>query len=161
MVESLNNSPIRHTAFGIWIAEVLERGMAKGDAAVPGIVQPEVVAARARGLDPARLAIMPDDRVAHADNDKHKADSMVLSREQYKGLAAGFARPEAVYWDARHNNALYVLPDPDLEWCVVLPLYMPSNNKSAVKKLGRFDGVATTYRTRRDALLGRILEKIR
>lgn len=161
VVEALNNAPSRQAAFGLWVAEALERGRSRGEAAVLGIVQPEVVdAAKARGLNPARLAVMTDERVRHADREAHQGKGVSLSREQYQGLAAGFGSPEAVYWDARHSNALYVLPDPDPDWCVLLPLYMPSSNKNAVKKLGSFDGVTTAYRARRSDLQGRKLEKI-
>lgn len=162
VVEALNSASARHAAFGVWITGVLERGQARGDAAVLGIVRPEVVeAARARGLNPARLAVMTDDRVRHADREAHQNKGTALSTKQYRDLAAGFAQPEAIYWDARHNNALYVLPDPDPDWCVLLPLYMPSRSKSAAKKLGRFDGTATAYRARRSDLLGRRMEQIK
>lgn len=66
--------------------------MTQGGAAVLGIVQPEVNAAKARGLNPARLAVMTDERVGHADREAHQGKGVNLSREQYQGLAAAFCR---------------------------------------------------------------------
>lgn len=161
VVEALNNAPARQQAFGLWILKSLKEGKTSGDAAVLGIVQPEVAAAAvARGLEPARLAVMTDDRVRHADSEGHRADGIALSVEQYRGLAAGFARPEAIYWDRQKDNALYVLPDDDPEWCILLPLNMPSKEKSAVKKLGSFDGIVTAYRGLRTVLYSKSLEVI-
>ena len=47
------------------------------------------------------------------------------------------------------GNALYVFPDDDPDWCVIMPLNMPTRDKKAVKRHGRLDGVATAYRWKR------------
>ena len=73
----------------------------------------------------------------------------ILTDAQKEALAKNFADPEAVYWDVSHNNALYVFPDPDPEWCVIMPLSMPSGDTRAMKKIGKYDGVATAYREKR------------
>lgn len=92
---------------------------------------------------------MTDKKAVHVDRGIHQEVGKALSLEQYKALAKNFADPEAVYWDVSHNNALYVFPDPDPEWCVIMPLSMPSGDTRAMKKIGKYDGVATAYREKR------------
>ena len=59
VVQAINNAPARHAAFGLWIEEKLASKWKTGDAVVVGLVQPEVVAAaKAAGLDPARIAVV-------------------------------------------------------------------------------------------------------
>ena len=151
------NAPARHAAFGLWIEEKLASKWKTGDAVVVGLVQPEVVAAaKAAGLDPARIAVMTDDKLGHSKRQVHQEAGTALSVEQYKGLAESFSRPEAIYWDSEHGNALYVLPDPDPDWCVLLPLNMPSKEEKRMKKMGRHDGFATAYRATRQSIRDRI-----
>lgn len=157
VVQAINNAPARHAAFGLWIEEKLASKWKTGDAVVVGLVQPEVVAAaKAAGLDPARIAVMTDDKLGHSKRQVHQEAGTVLSVEQYKGLAESFSRPEAIYWDSEHGNALYVLPDPDPDWCVLLPLNMPSKEEKRMKKMGRHDGFATAYRATRQSIRDRI-----
>ncbi len=157
VVQTINNAPARHAAFGLWIEEKLASKWKTGDAVVVGLVQPEVVAAaKAAGLDPARIAVMTDDKLGHSKRQVHQEAGTALSVEQYKGLAESFSRPEAIYWDSEHGNALYVLPDPDPDWCVLLPLNMPSKEEKRMKKMGRHDGFATAYRATRQSIRDRI-----
>ena len=160
VVQAINDSEARHQAFALWIAQAL-RSHARGDAAVLGLVQPEVIKkAESEGLNPARVAVITDSKVAHADRDVHRKKGIALSEDQHKNLAKDFSNPEAVYWDKKQKNALYVFPDDDPAWCVVMPVNMPSNEKNAKKKLGRYDGVATAYRARRSDLGSMELERI-
>lgn len=157
VVQAINDAPARHAAFVLWIEEKLASKWKTGDAVVMGLVQPEVVAAaKSAGLDPARIAVMTDDKLGHSKRQVHKEAGTALSVEQYKGLAESFSRPEAIYWDSEHGNALYVLPDPDPDWCVLLPLNMPSKEEKRVKKMGRYDGIATAYRATRQSIRDRI-----
>ena len=157
VVQTINNAPARHAAFGLWIEEKLASKWKTGDAVVVGLVQPEVVAAaKAAGLDPARIAVMTDDKLGHSKRQVHQEAGTALSVEQYKGLAESFSRPEAIYWDSEHGNALYGLPDPDPDWCVLLPLNMPSKEEKRMKKMGRHDGFATAYRATRQSIRDRI-----
>lgn len=157
VVQAINNAPARHAAFGLWIEEKLASKWKTGDAVVVGLVQPEVVAAaKAAGLDPARIAVMTDDKLGHSKRQVHQEAGTALSVEQYKGIAESFSRPEAIYWDSEHGNALYVLPDPDPDWCVLLPLNMPSKEEKCMKKMGRHDGFATAYRATRQSIKDRI-----
>ena len=157
VVQAINNAPARHAAFGLWIEEKLASKWKTGDAVVVGLVQPEVVAAaKAAGLDPARIAVMTDDKLGHSKRQVHQEAGTALSVEQYKGIAESFSRPEAIYWDSEHGNALYVLPDPDPDWCVLLPLNMPSTEEKRMKKMGRHDGFATAYRATRQSIKDRI-----
>ena len=157
VVQAINNAPARHAAFGLWIEEKLASKWKTGDAVVVGLVQPEVVAAaKAAGLDPARIAVMTDDKLGHSKRQVHQEAGTALSVEQYKGIAESFSRPEAIYWDSEHGNALYVLPVPDPDWCVLLPLNMPSKEEKRMKKMGRHDGFATAYRATRQSIKDRI-----
>lgn len=157
VVQAINDAPARHAAFGLWIEEKLASKWKTGDAVVVGLVQPEVVAAaKAAGLDPARIAVMTDDKLGHSKRQVHQEAGTALSVEQYKGVAESFSRPEAIYWDSEHGNALYVLPDTDPDWCVLLPLNMPSKEEKRMKKMGRHDGFATAYRATRQSIRDRI-----
>ena len=156
VVQTINNAPARHAAFALWIEEKLTSRRKTGEAAVVGLVQPEVIAAaRKAGIEPARIAIMTDEKVLHADRTVHQRSGKALSVEQYKALARLFAAPEAVYWDDTHKNALYVFPDDNPDWCIVMPLNMPNKDKKSVKKHGHLDGLATAYRVQRGALTTR------
>lgn len=147
VVQAINNAPARHAAFGLWIEEKLASKWKTGDAVVVGLVQPEVVAAaKAAGRDPSRIVVMTDEKVIHADRPAHSESGKALSVEEYKKIAELFAKPEAVYWDTAHDNALYVLPDVDPDWCIAMPVNMPVTDKKAVKRHGRLDGLATVYR---------------
>lgn len=147
VVQAMNNAPARQAAFAQHITEMLTTKQKTGRAIVVGLVQVEVIAAaQAAGLNPARIAIMTDEKVIHMDREVHKKDEKTLNLEQYQSLARNFANPEAVYWDRAHDNALYVFADPDPEWCVIMPLDMPLKDKKAIKRHGRLDGLATVYR---------------
>lgn len=153
VVQAINNSEARQKSFGIWIADKLRDKHPRGDAAVLGLVQPEVVAkAVSEGLDPARIAVMTDYRVRHSEKGGHHEDGIALSENQYMDLAKNFANPEAVYWIKEDGSALYVFPDPDPEWCVLVVLTMPSRERSAVKRVGKYDGISTAYRQKRRVL---------
>lgn len=161
VVQAINDSEARHQAFALWIAQAL-RSHARGDAAVLGLVQPEVIKkAVSEGFEPARVAAMTDYRVKHADSEGHKADGAALSEDQYKSLAANFAKPEAIYWLPDSNCALYILPDPNPDYCVFMFLSLPAREKNAMKKIGRYDGVITAYRKERMALMDTRKERLK
>lgn len=161
VIQYMNNSKARQAAFATWALAALARKHASGEAAVLGLVQPQVVEkAMAEGLDPARIAVMTDYRLKHADSEGHRADGIALPAERYGELAPGFASPEAIYWDREKKNAVYILPDADSEWCVLLILNLPAK-EAARKKLGRYDGIVTFYRERREALRARKLERLK
>lgn len=162
VVQAMNNAPARQAAFAGRVRQLLREQRKTGAAVVVGFVQPEVVAAAvAAGLEPARIAVMTDEKILHAGRRVHEEKGTAPTTQQYLTLARHFADPEAVYWDATHRNALYVFPDADPEWCLIMPLTMPTNDKKTAKRHGRLDGVATLYRQPRSYLArGRLLERL-
>lgn len=161
VVQAINDSEARHQAFALWIAQAL-RNHARGDAAVLGLVQPEVIKkAENEGLNPARVAVVTDSRIKHSLGGGHEEDGINLSEDQFKNLAANFANPEAIYWQKEKNGAVYVFPDPEPGWCVFMVLNTPSRESGAMKSLGKFDGLVTVFRKKREELKALRLERIK
>lgn len=150
VVQAINNAPARHAAFGLWIRDRLAVGHKQGEAAVVGLVPEKVVKyAKGQGLTPARIAIMTDERVPHIDSDDHHEKGIALSQKECEEIARRFSKAEAAYWNKNKKNVLFVLTADDPDWCILLPVVMPSGDKKAIKRHGRFDGFATAYRQER------------
>lgn len=109
-VQSLNNSDLRQEAFASWVENALaNKTRAMGSAQTLGIMD-EVVAdfVRSKGVEPARVIVMTDRSLLHADRGKHLGAT--LTAEEYQSLPALLANPEAVLWDAQHENLLFIGP---------------------------------------------------
>lgn len=161
--QAVNNSRARQEGFAAAVREWQRDGTARKRAAILGVMgRQELLFARARGADAGGVVVFADDRLQHAGRGVHQAKGTAVPDSVYPRLAALFARPEAVYWDATHKNLLYVFPDPEEGWCRIMPVNVPGTDKKTRRKLGKYDGVATLYRTPRIHLgANRKLQKIR
>lgn len=160
---AINGSPARQEGFAAVVERWQEDKAVRKRTAILGLMDwRELTHVRAGGADASGVIVFSDDRLRHAGRDVHQTRGSAVPDAVYPQLAAIFARPEAVYWDAAHGNLLYVFPDPEEGWCRIMPVNVPGTDKRQQKKLGRHDGVASFYRVRRNELFnGRNLQKIR
>ena len=161
--QAFNNSTARHEGFAAVVEGWQKDKVIRKRTAILGLMHgQELLHARARGADASGVVVFADDRLQHAGRGVHQDKGTAVPDDTYPQLAALFARPEAVYWDAAHDNLLYVFPDPEDGWCRIMPVNVPGTDKKKQKKLGRHDGVASFYRLERSNLhRGRKLQKIR
>ena len=161
--QAVNNSAARHEGFAAVVEGWQKDKVIRKRAAILGIMGwQELLHARAQGADAGGVVVFADDRRHHAGRGVHQTKGTAVPDAIYPQLAALFSRPEAVYWDEAHENLLYVFPDPEEGWCRIMPVNVPGTDKKTRRKLGKYDGVATLYRTRRVHLgANRKLRKIR
>lgn len=115
VVQSLNNSPARQLAFSLWARRVTEAKRAGNGVQSLGFMSESVadaVAART-GNVPSRLLAMSEKNLMHVDSDKHQRTGVALSPDDIQQLPTLMAHPQAVLWDKRHNNLLYVVATKD------------------------------------------------
>ena len=125
VVQTINDSPARHAAFGLWIEEKLASKWKTGDAVVVGLVQPEVVAAaKAAGRDPSRIVVMTDEKViryrcnggygfwqqAVCCTDDLTAANFQLALEAMQGFKADGGRPLGLGFGGKAGTLLVVPP---------------------------------------------------
>lgn len=134
-VQALNNAPERHKAFAGWVEAVRQRGALNDQlnqkdltqaqradivqqlkqrvvdkAQTLGFVSESVARYVAqKGKIPARVLVMSEQNLLHADSARHRNDGVALTKAEYQRLPEMLANPEAVLWDKTHNNLLYVV----------------------------------------------------
>lgn len=115
VVKEMNNSPERQLAFRNWAEGVMAKRRAGNDIRTLGFMSESVAdAVTARtGEPPARLLAMSEKNLLHADSDKHHLTGVALQADDLALLPSLLARPEAVLWDKRHNNLLYLISTKD------------------------------------------------
>ncbi|MCS6259049.1 phage head morphogenesis protein [Shewanella baltica] len=119
-IQALNNSPLRHAQFAQWTDEVLaanpgqKRRPGLGVQAL-GFMTPSIQAAVTTrlGREPTALLAIGEKQLVHADSARHIAEGVALSRDEYQQLPQMLAEPEAVLWDSKNQNLLYVYPAAD------------------------------------------------
>lgn len=148
--QALNNSPERASGWMDRVDAIFDaRGMEPRPGAgnggfVLGFVDEEVADFARRmapGAEPARVLVMPDKRLWHADSPEHIAEGIALTREQYAMLPGIVARPDAVYWDIEHRDLAYVrrLVDGSV-------IFVPVSPGWEAKKIGAIDAAVNAYR---------------
>lgn len=115
VVKEMNNSPERQLAFYNWAKGIMDTRRGGNDIRTLGFMSESVAdAVTARtGEPPARLLAMNGKNVLHADSLKHQADAIALSPDDLALLPSLLTHPEAVLWDKRHNNLLYLITTKD------------------------------------------------
>lgn len=127
VIQQINNNPARHRAFALWAERVLDRHRPGHDARVVGLLDDEVarwVKARS-GVAPARILVIGEKQLVHADSARHHRQGTAPSRAQLLNLPRLFSRAEAVLWDKQNENLLYVFAvenDRALKWVVEAPM---------------------------------------
>lgn len=111
VIQSLNNSPLRHAQFAQWVDDVLGRRRAGHRLASLGFLSEGLAkAVQARtGKAPSRLLVIGEKQLMHADSQKHQDSGIALAMETYRALPRLMANPQAVLWDKVNRNLVYVL----------------------------------------------------
>jgi len=116
-VQALNNSELRQKQFAHWVDEVLAKRRAGHSVQTLGFLDESIaqqVALFTRQA-PARVLVINEKQLIHADSKKHHTKGIALTPEQYHNLPQIIANPEAVLWDKKHQNLLYVVSSEDDE----------------------------------------------
>jgi hypothetical protein len=93
------------------------------------------------GGEAARVLVLPEKRLVHADSAKHQQGEITLTLEEYQSLPAIIANPDAVYWDTKHSNLVYVATEPSGG-----VIYVPVDADGKVRHHGKLDAVVNAYR---------------
>ncbi len=151
-IQAINDSPARHAAFADWVSQVLARRLPIGEAQTVGIMDETVAAfVRGKGLNPAQVITLSDRSLIHADRPLHQDKGVALTPTEYQALPSLIANPQAVLWDVRHQNVIYV----------GMPAQGDKSNKVAValsyklKKKGVVDEIVNAYKVDPNALKDR------
>lgn len=120
-VQALNNAPERQAQWSSWVGAVLPQRGAGHSVQTLTIMSEDVADfSRAHGVEPSRLLVMNEKGLAHANSDKHVDEGVALSLAEYEQLPVWLAAPNvAVYWDRRHGNLLYAIPQAGGETLLV------------------------------------------
>lgn len=142
-VQAINNSELRHQAFAGWVGRALARRRAGHEAQVLGFVDEDIAdfARLQSGEDPARVLVLPEKRLLHADSQKHHIGGIALSLAEYQRLPEIVANPDAVYWDKLYGSLAYVADDGAGGL-----IYVPVEAMRKVKRLGQLDILVNAYR---------------
>ncbi|MDQ7012198.1 MAG: phage minor head protein, partial [Mariprofundaceae bacterium] len=91
-IQAINNSEVRHALFASWVDQVLNERVARSSAQVVGLMDDEIAAAvRARGKEPARVMVVRDRELLHADRKLHHDQGVALSPDEWAMLPEGIA----------------------------------------------------------------------
>lgn len=142
--QALNNSPQRLAVYRDWVARTLDLATPGNTAQVIGFVDEPVADFMRRAkptADPVRVVGINEKRLVHADTAKHQEDGIALNRDQYLALPGIVSAPDAVYFDATHQNFVFVreLADGGV-------IYAALDVADTVKKVGTIDAVVNAYR---------------
>lgn len=143
-VQAINNSELRHQVFANWVSDALTKRAPGHDVQVVGFVS-EAIAdftkTNSGSVEAARVLVLPEKRLVHADSAKHQAGGITLTLEEYQSLPAIIANPDAVYWDKLHQNLVYVATDRNGGM-----IYVPVDAAANVKHHGKLDAMVNAYR---------------
>lgn len=141
-VQALNNSQLRRSVFDGWVDDVLHGASLAAPAQVAGLVDENVADfARAQGIEPMRVLVVPKRALLHADDRRHHEAGIALSAADFKRLPAVIADRDAVYWDTKHKNLVYAAAAGRDE---VLFVAVTANYN--VKRVGRLDAAVTAFK---------------
>lgn len=110
VIQTLNDNPARQQAFADWVTQTLSARRPGHGVASVGIMTNEIAeqVAMRTGVQPARLMVMGEKQLVHADSTKHQQMGVTLTDAEYQQLPVMLAKPDAVLWDTGHRNLLYV-----------------------------------------------------
>ncbi|WP_165079115.1 MULTISPECIES: phage minor head protein [unclassified Desulfovibrio] len=152
---ALDTSPVMRKAYEDAVARVLDTKRTQGVNIYAGTLTPEAARAlRAVGVDAPDVLVFPDERVAHANSEKHHEAGMALSREQFLKLPAMLRHMEWLFWDKGKQTPVYIIPDTDPEWVLVVPVELPGNRERKAPGLGV---IVNAYRMPKKKVEGRQL----
>jgi uncharacterized protein with gpF-like domain len=143
-IQAINNSELRHQVFAKWVDDALTKRAPGHDAQVVGFVS-EAIADFSKkhngGQDAARVLVLPEKKLLHADSQKHQQEGIALTQEELQSLPQIIAKPDALYWDTNHKTLVYVQRLTSGE-----VIYVPVDTNYTVVKHGKLDAVLNAYR---------------
>lgn len=152
---ALDGSPVMRKAYEDAVARVLDTKRTQGVNIYAGTLTPEATSAlRAVGVDAPDVLVFPDERVAHADREKHHNVGMAPSREQFLKLPAMLRHMEWLYWNRQKKALNYIIPDDEPGWCLVVPVELPGNPGRKADGLGV---IINAYRMERKKIEGQLV----
>lgn len=109
-VQTLNNSPARQLDFALFVNRIITSRRAGHIVQTVGFMDEDIAqqVSDRTGTPPARMMVMGEKQILHADSDKHHDTGVALTPQEYAALPAIVAHPTAVLWDKANNNLLYV-----------------------------------------------------
>jgi SPP1 gp7 family putative phage head morphogenesis protein len=143
LVQSLNNSELRHSQYASWASKTLDARLPGNTVQALGFMTPNIQQAVTQrlGREPTALLAIGEKQLIHADSIKHRKAGTALSKAQLLLLPAMLASPEAVLWDSVNQNLLYIYPDSgDSKIKIVI------NTGWNMKKQQPLDTVINTYK---------------
>lgn len=112
LIQSLNNSSLRHEQFATWANEVIKKRRPGHRVQAIGFM-PEAVStavALRTGIEPSRLLVISEKQLIHADSNKHRTTGVALSTEELLQLPAMINNPQAVLLEKKSGDLLFVYP---------------------------------------------------
>lgn len=85
------------------------------------------------GKNPARLFVISEKNLAHANSNRHIEHGVALSLAEYQSLPKAISKPKAVLWDYKNSNLLYIIDSEKSTYKVVINA--PYNLKGSSDKL--------------------------
>lgn len=114
LIQTLNNSPLRHQQFADWVDAVQEHGAGQGVQTLGFMPETVATAVTARlGTEPSRLMVVGEQQLLDAASHKHRPDDLVLTPDEFKRLPQMIQQPEAVLWEADNQVLLLIYPAED------------------------------------------------
>jgi len=115
VVQSLNNSRERQLSFSLWAKKLLDTRRAGHGVQTLGFMSEATAqAVKARtGSEASRLLVMSEKSLMHTDSPKHHDTGVALTPEDVQLLPSLMANPQAILWDKRHHNLLYIVTSRD------------------------------------------------
>ncbi|MCX9038873.1 phage minor head protein [Citrobacter portucalensis] len=111
VIQSLNNSRERQLAFSVWAGRVITTRRAGNAVQTLGFMTESIANSvlQRTGNAPARLLVMSEKNLLHADSTKHQKTGVALLPDDLKLLPTLIAAPQAVLWDKVHSNLIYLV----------------------------------------------------
>jgi SPP1 gp7 family putative phage head morphogenesis protein len=143
-IQALNNSELRHQAFATWITNTLAKRQAGHGVQTLGFLDENLAkSVIAKGFaTPSRVLVINEKNVLHADSKKHQDKGIALNQTEYQQLPKMLAQPQAVLWDNKHNNLLFIYPSENNN-----KIKMVVNAPYGIKKLNdKLDVLINAYK---------------
>ena len=163
VIQAMNNSPERQAQFMEWADQVLDKRR-PGNGVQTLAFMPENIhsaVTTSLGVEAARLMVISEKGLVHADSKKHQVSGVALSRSELEAVIKRVGEPEAVLKELNHsgegNDVLLIYPSADDR---KVKLVLRLNNK--LKKQSQpLDEVVNLFKVPVRALQGGEYEIIR
>ena len=156
-VQALNNSELRQQQFAQWVDQVLDNRRPGHQLQVVGFLDESIAqqVQQRTGNAPARVMVINEKNLVHADSARHRAQDIALTTAEYHQLPAMLANPEAVLWDKANQNLLYIYPSSDEGQQIKIAINAPYRIK---RQRSLLDVVINTFKVRRADLISDMYE---